>query len=156
MGRERLKCSCRGKNKGKVYFSTYINASVWGSKKDEWDRDLDFGRASIINFGRFCVVLPEWIETRHGVSCKEREERVLIAMSGPVLTSERPRRGPRGCLSPKVDLLRRAKSLPCPQLLPRCGRTGDAEGLLATSLHLSHARLWARGEILCCVLVAAD
>lgn len=67
-----------------VCFLTYINAPVRGSKEDEWDGDLDLRRASIIHFGRFGVVLPEGIQTLHGMSWKESEKRGLMAMPGSV------------------------------------------------------------------------
>lgn len=94
----------RKRMKGRSASSTYINASVWSSKKDEWHRDLDFRGAAIIDFGGFGVVLPVWIQACHGVSWKEREKSPEGRVRA-VLVSERPQKTAPNPKSARAKLL---------------------------------------------------
>lgn len=100
----------RKRMKGRSAFSTYINASVWGSKKDEWHRDLDFRRAPIIDFGGFGVILPEGIQVCHAVSWKEREKspegsvRTILIAERPQKTAPNPSLSSQRLLGARAEL----------------------------------------------------
>lgn len=101
----------RKRMKGRSAFSTYINASVWDSKKDEWHRDLDFRGAPIIDFGGFGVILPEWIQACLGVSWKEREKspqgrvRTVLISERSQETAPNPNTSSQRVLEARAELL---------------------------------------------------